>query len=244
MQGKDGWTISYRAPLPVEDFNAQISLLTGMAAAQRMRERGAGVLRAQPVPDERSLRFLRRQAAALGAPWPESQPYSEWIRTLDPARPQHAAVLHAAAGAGHGARYVTFEGAGPEDADHFALAMPYAHVTAPLRRLVDRYGLALCLDDPPAWAREGLAGLPEAMAAGDRRAKGVERAVIDLIEAVLLAERVGETFDAVAVDEDTVQLLEPAIVGTVEGCPPPGEQLRVKLSEADPATRRVRFTRA
>jgi exoribonuclease R len=240
----EGWTVSYRVGLPVEDFNAQISLLTGMAAAKLMHERGVGVVRAQDVPEEKSMRRLRCQADAFGVPWPTEMPYPEFIRSLDPAQPRHAALMHEAAGVGHGARYVAFTDGPPEGADHFALAMPYAHVTAPLRRLVDRYALALCLDDPPAWAREGLEGLPEAMAAGDRRAKSVERAVVDLVEAVLLSGRVGETFAGVAVDEDTVQLTDIGVRAKVEGCPTAGERLQVTLAEADPARRLVRFARA
>ena len=55
-----------------------------------------------------------------------------------------------------GAGYRSFSGGIPEDADHAALASDYAHTTAPLRRLVDRYSgeicVALCADQPvPTW---------------------------------------------------------------------------------------------
>ena len=65
---RDGsWTVRYRVPLATEDYNAQISLLTGMAAAALMLRAGTGILRTQPpAPDERSLARLRRQARALG----------------------------------------------------------------------------------------------------------------------------------------------------------------------------------
>ena len=36
------WTLAYRAPLPDEDWNAQMSLLTGMAAAKLMLDAGIG----------------------------------------------------------------------------------------------------------------------------------------------------------------------------------------------------------
>jgi hypothetical protein len=68
---KDGsWTVHYRVPLATEDHNAQVSLLTGMAAARLMLDAGTGILRGQPPPDERSLARLRRQARALGIDWP------------------------------------------------------------------------------------------------------------------------------------------------------------------------------
>ena len=67
------------------------------------------------------------------------------------------------------------EGAVPEQLEHAAVAHPYAHVTAPLRRLVDRFGLVECDAlsrgaEVPEWVREALPTLPEIMAASDRRA--------------------------------------------------------------------------
>ena len=102
---EDGsWTVRYRVPLATEDHNAQISLLTGMAAAQLMLRAGTGILRTQPPPDERSLERLRRQAHALGASWPRSMSYPDFVRSLDPTLPAHAALMHEAAGVGRGRR--------------------------------------------------------------------------------------------------------------------------------------------
>src|SRR3954470_23732611 len=92
-QGGAG-AVRYRVPLATEDHNAQISLLTGMAAAQLMLKAGTGILRTQAGPSARSLARLRHQAAALGVDWPESVPYPEFVRGLDPANPAHAAVMH------------------------------------------------------------------------------------------------------------------------------------------------------
>jgi exoribonuclease R len=245
-----GWTVAYRVPLPTEDWNAQISLLTGMAAARLMLDAGIGLLRTQPAPEEKALRRLRAAAAALGAPWPPDQSYPEWIRTLDPAVPAHAALLHQAAGSGHGAGYTAFDGAAPDAAasSHFAIAAPYAHVTAPLRRLADRFVLELCAAltagvEVPAHVRAELPGLPAAMAAGTQRANRAERAVVDLVEATLLQARVGETFDAVAIDDDLVQLREPAVRARIPDAElPVGAAIRVRLDGADPATRAIRFS--
>src|SRR3954447_16247599 len=90
----DAWTVRYRVPLPTEDWNAQVSLLTGMSAAELMLRGGTGILRTQPAPSERALARLRRQAAALGVAWPEATPYAEFVRGLDPAVPAQAAVMH------------------------------------------------------------------------------------------------------------------------------------------------------
>jgi exoribonuclease R len=244
------WTVHYRVPLETEDHNAQISLLTGMAAAQLMLKAGVGILRTQPPPDEGSLNRLRRQARALRVPWPESMSYAEFIRTLDPSLPAHAALMQEATGVGRGAGYTSFDGEPPTAPEHFAIAAPYAHATAPLRRLQDRYVSECCIaacegTAPPDWVRQGLGALPPAMQRGDQRARVVERGVVDLVEAVLLHDRVGETFDAVVVDEALIQLREPAIRGRLIGASPePGTEVTVRLDRADPAARTVEFSLA
>src|SRR3954469_1892182 len=81
---EDGsWTVRYRVPLPTEDHNAQISLLTGMAAARLMLGAGTGILRTQAPPSERALARLRHQAAALGVDWPDGVSYPDFVRGLD-----------------------------------------------------------------------------------------------------------------------------------------------------------------
>lgn len=248
VEEKGGWTVRYRAPLPTEEFNAQVSLLTGMAAAALMLRAGLGILRTQPRPDEGALARLRRQAAALGIEWSAGTSYPEFVRGLDPSRPRDAALLNEATGVGGAAGYTAFDGAPPADAAHFAVAAPYAHATAPLRRLQDRYVSECCLaaaagTSPPPWVRAGLAALPASMSGGQRRERTVERAVVDLVEAILLAGREGERFDAVVIDDKRIQLREPAVRGRLEeNCPPPGNEVVVRLDRADPATRSVAFS--
>jgi len=246
--GPDGWTTAFRAPLATEEHNAQVSLLTGMAAAQLMTRAGAGLLRSQGPPDAKAQDRLRGAAAALGAPWPQDVPYAAWVRTLDPSAPAHAALLHQAATSGRGAGYVAFDGEPPPDASHFAIAAPYAHATAPLRRLADRHVLeacaAVCDGRPvPRWVRDALPALPGVMAAGAQRAAKAERAAVDLVEATLLQDRVGQTFEAVAIDDDLVQLHAPAVRERVPGGGlQAGATVTVRLDAAEPATRTVRFS--
>ena len=245
--GAGGWTIAYRAPLAAEDHNAQISLLTGMAAAELMLAAGYGILRVQPPPDERAIGRFRLQARALGVEWPSGSSYPELIRSLDPAQPRQAALLQEAAGIGRGAGYEAFDGTPPKQRTHFSIAADYAHATAPLRRLQDRWVSECCLAasagaEPPGWVREGLAALPEQMHEGDHRASVVERGVVDLVEAAILAGREGERFAGIVIDERVVQLAEPAVRAPVEGdCPDPGTEVEVRLAAADPAARTVRF---
>src|SRR5215212_8744317 len=144
-----------------------------MAAARLMLGAGIGILRTQPAPDERAFERLRRQAGALGVEWPRTRSYAEFVRALDPALPAQAALLQEATGVGRGAGYTAFDGTPPPDTKHFAVAADYAHATAPLRRLQDRYVTECCLAAsagaaPPDWVRTALPELPKAMAAGDR----------------------------------------------------------------------------
>ena len=73
----------------------------------------------------------------------------------------------------------------PAEPQHAALASEYAHVTAPLRRLGDRYAgevcVALCAGtDVPDWVLEKLHELPETLPESSRRANQYERAIVDL----------------------------------------------------------------
>jgi len=250
--GPDGRPcLVFRAQLPSEGWNAEISLLTGMAAARLMLQAGIGLLRTLPPPDASEVASVRRSALALGVGWAEGASYAAVISGLDPAVGEEAAVLTFAGRLLRGAAYVAFDGAPPEQPMHSAVAAAYAHATAPLRRLADRYVGEICLAvaagvEVPRWARTALPTLPAEMSAAGQRAHALDRAVVDLAEAVVLAPRVGETFDAVVVEggehKGVVQLLDPAVRAPCEGAGLPlGQPLRVRLVEADTARRKVVF---
>jgi len=251
----DPWTLEFRAVLPVENWNAQISLLTGFAAASLMVKGSIGILRTLPPPERHAVNRLRRTARGLGIDWPDVQLYPDFIRSLDPTDSHHLAMITACTSLLRGAGYVTFDGALPEQPEHSALAAEYAHVTAPLRRLVDRFGLevcaALCAGTPvPEWVRAGMGELPETMREAGHRAGAYESAVLNLVEAASLAGRVGDSFTGVVVEADRadarkgdVVVREVAVTAPISGgaALPLGEDMPVVLAEADPATRRVRF---
>ncbi|SOD95674.1 RNB domain-containing ribonuclease [Blastococcus haudaquaticus] len=248
----DGWTLAFRGDLPVEGWNAEISLLTGRCAAGLMLDGGVGLLRTLPPAPPQDVARLRQLAPALGVDWHEGRAPGEVIAGLDPTRPGHAAFLEEAVSLLRGAAYTAFDGAPPEQPGHGGVGAPYAHVTAPLRRLVDRFGTEVCLAlaagrEPSADLRAALPGLPALMAASDRRTREVERAVVDATEAWLLRGRVGETFSAVVVEADdgrgTVVLDDLAIRGRCTGAGlRPGTRVRVRLEVADVVGRVVRFT--
>ena len=248
------WALEFRARHPVEDWNEQISLLTGMAAAHLMVDAKVGLLRTLPPPPTWAFDRLRRTARALDLEWPAQMPYPDFIRSLDPAQPHHIAMMVACTTVLRGAGYAAFNGTVPEQPLHWALASEYAHATAPLRRLVDRYVgetcVALCAGQPiPDWVLEALPGLPATMQASSQRANRFERAVIDLTEAIMLASRIGETFAGAIVElgrdpkQGVAMLRDPAIEAPVSADVqlPLGENVKLKLIEANPAKRAVRF---
>jgi len=250
--GQDGGLrLAYEAPAPAEAWNAQVSLLTGMEAARIMLEGGAGLLRTLPPADDRTLARLRRSAGALGVAWPDEGGYPAFVRSLDPTTSAGAALLVQASRVLRGAGYAGFrDGKVPDDPGHAAVAAPYAHVTAPLRRLCDRAAnevvLALLAGaEPPEWAAAELEALPEVMAEATSREAAYARAALDLVEALVLRPAVGRHFPAVVVDVDDdraqVQLRDPAVVARARaphGCAP-GDEVDVVVRGADPAARRV-----
>ena len=249
------WSLEFRSVMPVENWNAQISLLTGFAAAQMMIEAKVGILRTMPPPEPRAVDRLRRTARGLKIDWPADVDYPEFIGNLDSSIPAHAAMLVASTSLLRGAGYAAFDGELPKVTTQAALASAYAHVTAPLRRLADRYALEVCValsagQPVPEWVRRALPELPDTMRESGRRAGAYENAVVDLVEAHLLASRVGERFSATVTEVEhddskvgVVVIQEPAIEARVDSdaALPLGEQIEVKLVQADPGARQVRF---
>lgn len=246
-----GYRLAFRPRLASETANAALSLATNMAVADAMHQAGTGLFRVMPDPDERAERRLRHTAHAFGMDWPKHQPLEVYSRSLDPNDPRHAAFMLAVRRAGGGATYVTHaDGVVPW---HSAVAANYAHTTAPLRRLADRYVVATVLavangHEVPEPVAAALPALPAAMARGASKSSQIERAVIDLAEAVMLEGHEGHTYKAVVVEDDDevskIQLIDVAVVAKVKAKGlHPGDECRVKLVRADPARREVHFER-
>jgi exoribonuclease R len=249
--------LEYRAPLPTEGWNAQLSLLAGLCAAALMLDHGVGILRTLPPPSEDTVARLRLSARALGVPWPASPAdaaaYPAVIRSLDPSQPAHAAVVAQAARLFRGAGYLAFDGDRPtgDAALHAAVAAPYAHVTAPLRRLVDRFAnevvLAQCAGvDVPGWAREALPELPELMGRGRHREGAADGMALDLVEAAVLSSCLGAEVEGVVTsvgkDHASVQVRDPAVVASIDADGvSPGDEVRLRVASADIGRRRVAF---
>jgi exoribonuclease R len=241
-QGDGRLQLRFRPRLASEARNAALSLACNLAVADALQAHGTGLFRVMPEPDERAVKRLRRTARAFGLRWPDMAPLAQFERTLDPADPRQAAFMLAVRRAGAPAAYVPFQA----DATpwHAAMAATYAHATAPLRRLADRYvvhaALAVANGRPvPDAATEAFPKLPAVMARAAAYGGQIERAVIDLAETVMLQGREGEVFAAVVTDIDErgarMQLCDLPVVARV-AAPGigPGEGLSVRLVAADP----------
>jgi exoribonuclease R len=259
--GSGGWRLVLRQRQDVVVWNAEMSLLTGICAAEMMLEAQIGVLRTLPEPDRRVVAGLRRSAQALGVEWGRDQEPAQVLSHLDPRQPRAMAVFGASTRLLRGAGYIAFDGATPEDTGHTGVGAPYAHVTAPIRRVIDRFSTEVCLaihsrTAVPEWTKQTLPILPEAMAVSDRLAAQVERACNDQVEAWLLADRIGERFDAIVLrSSDTepadgsassgsgdVFITDPPVLARCFGTGlQEGSEIEVRLIEADPTTRTVRF---
>lgn len=245
--------LEFRSSLGVEGWNAQISLLTGACAARLMLDAGIGVLRTLPAPDPETVDVLRRHAVALRVPWPAGSSYGDVIRSLSPGDAAHDAFLLQAVRLFRGAGYVAFDGDPPQGpaAEHAAVASPYAHVTAPLRRLVDRFAnevvLAICGGTAvPELIRAALPSLPALMTEAGRREGAADGMATDLVEAATLGGCIGAELDGVVVrlldGRARVQVREPAVVADV-ALPDAelGAEVRLRVAAADVGARSVTF---
>ena len=249
--GDDGYRLVLRPRLWSEESNAAMSLATNMAVADALHSAATGLYRVMEAPSERSVRALRLTAQAVGLEWQDAQSLEVFERSLTTSDPRAAAFLLAVRRAGGAASYEPYR-AGAEPW-HAAMAARYAHATAPLRRLADRYVVEAALavasgTSPTDEVEEAFTRLPAAMADGERLANRAERMALDLVEALVLHGREGEQFEAVVVDEAgegvQIQLRDLAVLARVAARRVnPGDDLTVRLVEADPTRRLVRFER-
>lgn len=258
-----GYELVSTPPLDVEDWNAQISLMTGVEAAQIMLSGRIGILRTMPPADADSEATFRARTRALGHAWPEEQPYGEYLRELDTTAPRQLAIMHAATSLFRGAGYTAFDGDTPEVTVQSAIAAPYAHTTAPLRRLVDRFVLVICLalshgEEVPQAVRDLLPILPAALQESGLLASRATNAAMDLVEAASLSGQEGREFAAVVISAPSpgqaekaraegrlpwgeIQVAEPPVLAQYEGYAEAGSQVTVTLITADLPTRTVLF---
>ncbi|MGK6318655.1 RNB domain-containing ribonuclease [Sphingomonas sp. DT-204] len=249
--GDGRYRLAFRPRLATEDHNAALSLAANLAIAAALQAHRTGLFRVMAGASEQAVARLRHTARAFGLDWPGEVTLKQFERTLDAADPRHAAFMLAIRRAGNGASYAPYrDGVVPW---HAAMAATYAQATAPLRRLADRYvvqaTLAVANGRPvPDAVAAAFERLPKVMARAGALSGRIDNAVIDLAEAIMLRDRVGEMFAAVVTDIDErgarIQLAELPIVARVSAHRVrPGDAVRVRLEAADPDRRSLAFER-
>jgi hypothetical protein len=172
--GRDGgYSLRFRSPLAVEDWNAQL-LLTGRAAAEMMFEAGVGIVRTMPPADEYDVARLRRGRRPghrlAGRPSLRRCCTRSTLRSDAGRVPQEAAVLF---------RRPTWRSTAATSDPMHGTAARYATAPRPCaarRPLCERCASRRVPDRRAQWARDASPALPIEMALGaearNRRANG------------------------------------------------------------------------
>lgn len=262
----------------MNDFNSELSLLAGMCAGEMMVRAGVGILRTLPPAGDKEIAAFDHSAHALGFDR-SGRPIGELLADIDASTPRGMALMRDAQSLLRGAGYQQFglagggaEAAEPEPAGaggagedageasqagsaepsiHAGIGGHYAHVTAPLRRLVDRFATEICLaiasEQPiPEWVTANVDQVLGTMKSSSQTASAVDRACLKLTEAVVLQPWVGQNFNATVLNSDggdkaKILVEEPPILTTCVGGPDEASTVKVTLIEAEPAARKVRF---
>lgn len=255
----DSYALTIDPRLEMNDFNAELSLLAGMCAGTLMVEAGVGILRTLPPAGDKDLARFDADAAALGFPRGDRS-VGELLATVDASTPTGMALMRDAQGLLRGSGYQAF-GLDVEAVDREALPIHagigghYAHVTAPLRRLVDRYATEICLAivekrDIPEWVTATVDKVISTMATTSQLASQVDKAALRLTETVVLAGWEGQNFDAITLHSSRskdpealarIFVVEPPVMGDCVGQPPEGQKVLVTLTETDVDKKLARF---
>ena len=245
------YLLEFRPQTSAEKQNAAMSLAANLAIADMLLAHRTGLFRVMPEPQDWAIHRLRHTAKALGLDWSNSEALKHFVCRLNQTKPRDAAFMAAVRRAGPKASYAPYrEGVVPW---HSAMAATYAHATAPLRRLADRYVIEATLqianggnvsDEFSAIFER----LPVVMASAEEKAGQVDRAVLDLAEAAMLKGQEGTRFSAVVTDLDErgarIQLADLAVVSRIDGKGAlPGDIVMVELVSVDVAQRQIRFQR-
>ncbi|QGU07887.1 Ribonuclease R [Corynebacterium occultum] len=234
----------------IMDYNSEISLLTGMCAGQLMVDKGVGILRTLRPATTESVAEFRTEALALGYHFSEDMPVGEFLATVDATDARGMAIMREAQKLLRGSGYDQVENGDSEV--HAGIGGYYAHVTAPLRRLVDRFATEVCLalcqeQEVPEWVMERAGEVVSSMRRTSQLANSVDRACLDLAEATVLAPWLGHNFEAVVLrtdlgkDQARIFLSDPPVLANCLGHPKQATTTKVSLIRADTEERATVF---
>lgn len=251
----DGHAVLELEPrLRMMDYNSEISLLTGKAAGKIMAEAGQGILRTLKPAEQKDIDSFTHIVRTLDFEVENftAENVGAFIAGVNAVDPKGQAVMREAQKLLRGSGYESLTAPATEDQVHAGVGGHYAHVTAPLRRLVDRYATEYCLHlanatELPAWVIEQTDEVIGTMKRSGAIAGNVDRAALDLTEAVVLEPWIGTNYEAYVLEtneeRETARLFieNPPVFANCVGAPPAGTITTVTLTKADPAARAVEF---
>jgi exoribonuclease-2 len=186
---------------------------------------------------------------------PDSKALNDFLIARKSADPDHFADLSLAVIKLMGPGEYVLEKAGAPEQGHFGLAVQdYTHSTAPNRRFADlvtqRLIKAVLANLPASYSDDELASIAQNCTSKEDAARKVEREMSKRMAAVAMANRIGESFDAIVTGVSPkgtfVRVLTPRIEGLLaqgqQGIDV-GDRVRVKLIRIDARRGYIDFAR-
>jgi ribonuclease R len=236
----------------IEDFMVAANVAIAQYLAEQQRSAIRRVVRV-PKRWSRIVAIAAQYGSTLPAE-PDARALSAFLgtrRAADPLRfPDLSLSIVKLLGPGE----YTLDLPGPgDDEGHFGLAAhDYSHATAPNRRYADlvtqRLVKAAIAGTPAPYTNDELAAIARQCTERENAANRVERVTRKAAAALLLAPRIGATFNAIVTgvnaDGTYVRLLSPPAEGRVmrgEAGMDVGERVRVRLLSTDPVRGYIDF---
>jgi VacB/RNase II family 3'-5' exoribonuclease len=242
-----------RATDLIEDFMiaANVTMATFLA-----QNGSASIRRVVRVPErwDRIVTLAGNLGEKLPAT-PSSEALGQFLSRRHQADPDHFPDLSLSVVKLMGPGVYALEQPGQPSEGHFGLAVQdYSHSTAPNRRyadLVTQRLLKACLGGGrPAYSSDELAGIATRCTAMEDAARKVERTTRKQAAAELLADRIGQSFDAIVTGKSPkgtfVRTLKPHAEGMVvrgQKGMDVGDRVTVRLVETNPARGFIDFAR-
>jgi VacB/RNase II family 3'-5' exoribonuclease len=229
----------------IEDFMIAANVVIAQYLAEQQRSAIRRVVR-EPKRWGRIMDIAKQYGTTLPA-IPESKALADFLAARRQADPVRFADLSLSVVKLLGPGEYVVDRPGPaDDQGHFGLAAhDYSHATAPNRRYADlvtqRLVKAAIAGSPAPYTDEELTTIAARCTERENAANKVERVARKSAAAILLADRIGNEFDAIVTgvnaDGTYVRLLSPPAEGRVmrgQAGMDVGERVRVRLTRTDP----------
>jgi VacB/RNase II family 3'-5' exoribonuclease len=243
-----------RATELIEEFMIAVN----GAVARMLDEKKISCIRRvvrSPERWDRIVQLAAREGGQLPSQ-PDSKALNEFLTRSKAADPDHFPDLSLAVIKLMGPGEYVLQRAGDASTGHFGLAVQdYTHSTAPNRRFADlitqRLIRAMLEKSPTPYTDEELSAIASICTEKENAARKVEREMSKRISAVVMSDRVGETFDAIVTGVNVhgtfVRVLEPHLEGLLQRGQQGldvGDRIRVTLIKTDVERGYIDFARA